>query len=121
MKCGHRRLSKREKSNGKQNYLCTRCGRQFISDHDISCTRRCRHPEQGGADTLNRAVQTRCQGCHSWMLPLIKIMLIRRIGIRDISTVLNISITKVLKALKSRKYRIQPKRTHYDCLEIDKF
>ena len=55
------------------------------------------------------------------MIPLIKIMLVRGIGIRDISTVLNISITKVLKVLKSGIYRIQPKRTHYDCLEIDEF
>ncbi|MDR1466623.1 MAG: IS1 family transposase, partial [Treponema sp.] len=25
-----------KKSNGKQNYLCTCCGHQFISDHDIT-------------------------------------------------------------------------------------
>jgi hypothetical protein len=48
-------------------------------------------------------------------------MLVRGIGIRDISVVLQISITKVLKVLKSGKYRIKPKRTHYDCLEIDEF
>jgi hypothetical protein len=44
-------------------------------------------------------------------------MLVRGIGIRDISTVLKISITKVLKALKSTK----SKKTHYDCLEKEKF
>jgi IS1 family transposase len=48
-------------------------------------------------------------------------MLVRGIGIRDISTVLKISITKVLKVLSSGAYRIQPKKTHYDCLEIDEF
>ena len=48
-------------------------------------------------------------------------MLVRGIGIRDISIVLNVSITKVLKVLRTGTYRIQPKRTHYDCLEIDEF
>jgi IS1 family transposase len=51
----------------------------------------------------------------------VKIMLVRGIGIGDISVVLNISITKVLKVLKTSKYTIKPKKTHYDCLEIDEF
>ncbi|MDR1445013.1 MAG: IS1 family transposase, partial [Treponema sp.] len=25
-----------KKSNGKQNYLCKDCGRQFISDHEMT-------------------------------------------------------------------------------------
>jgi hypothetical protein len=48
-------------------------------------------------------------------------MLVRGMDIRDISTVLKISITKVLKVLKSTVYTIKPKKTHYDCLEIDEF
>jgi hypothetical protein len=40
---------------------------------------------------------------------------------RDISVVLQISITKVLKVLKSGNYQIHPKNPHYDCLEIDEF
>jgi IS1 family transposase len=48
-------------------------------------------------------------------------MLVRGMGIRDISTVLKISITKVLKVLKSTKNKIKPQRSHYDCLEIDEF
>jgi hypothetical protein len=48
-------------------------------------------------------------------------MLVRGIGIRDISAVLQISITKVLKVLKSTKYQIKPKQTRYDCLEADEF
>jgi hypothetical protein len=48
-------------------------------------------------------------------------MLVRGIGIRDISAVLRISITKVLKALKSAHYSIKPKFSHYDCLETDGF
>jgi hypothetical protein len=52
---------------------------------------------------------------------MITIMVVRGIGIRNISTVLRISITKVLKVLKSTKYRIKPKKTPYDCLELDEF
>jgi IS1 family transposase len=52
---------------------------------------------------------------------MIKIMLVRGVGIRDIGIILQISIATVLKVLKSTKYRIKPKRTHYDCLEIDEF
>jgi hypothetical protein len=46
-------------------------------------------------------------------------MLVRGIGIRDISAVLQISITRVLKVLKSGKHRIKSKQRHYDCREID--
>jgi hypothetical protein len=52
---------------------------------------------------------------------MIKIMLVRGIGVRDISALLRISITKVLKTLTSSKYSIQPWQNHYDCLEIDEF
>jgi hypothetical protein len=48
-------------------------------------------------------------------------MLVRVIGIRDISVVLHVSITTVLKLFKSGKYPIQPKQRHYDRLEIDEF
>jgi IS1 family transposase len=62
-----------------------------------------------------------CRGCLSWVVPLIKIMLIRGTGIRDVSTVLKTSVTKVLNVLKSAVYTIKPKKTHYDCLETDEF
>jgi IS1 family transposase len=52
---------------------------------------------------------------------MVKIMLVRGIDIRDISVVLKISITKVLKVLKLTKYQIKPKQTHYDRLETDEF
>jgi IS1 family transposase len=61
------------------------------------------------------------RGCLSWIVGIVKIMLVRGIGIRDISTTLGISITKVLKVLKPTKYQIKPKLSHYDCLEIDEF
>jgi IS1 family transposase len=51
----------------------------------------------------------------------IKIMLVRGIGIRDISVILCVSSTTVLTVLKSGNYKIQPKQNHYDCLEIDEF
>jgi transposase-like protein len=85
-----------KKSNGKQKYLCKDCGRQFISNQDITY-----------------------QGCRSWVVNLIKIRFVRGIDIRHISTVLN--ITTVLKVLTSGTYRIKPKKAHYDCLEIDEF
>jgi hypothetical protein len=58
------------------------------------------------------------RGCLSRVVGLVKIMPVRGIGIRDISVVLQISITKVLKVLKSIKYQIKPKQTRCDCLEI---
>jgi IS1 family transposase len=48
-------------------------------------------------------------------------MLVRGIGIRDISVVLKVSISTVLKVLRSTKYKIKPKQNHYDRLEIDEF
>jgi transposase-like protein len=69
-----------KKYNGKQNYRCTQCGRQFIDGHEMTYRER-----------LSRVVE------------MVKIMLVRGIGIRDISAVLQIRITKVLKVLKSTK------------------
>jgi IS1 family transposase len=48
-------------------------------------------------------------------------MLVRGVGIRDISAILKISVGKVLKTLKSSKYQITPAKKHYKCLEIDEF
>jgi hypothetical protein len=48
-------------------------------------------------------------------------MLVRGTGIDDIRVVLQMSITKGLKVLKSAKYQIKPKQNHYDCLETDEF
>jgi transposase-like protein len=73
-----------KKHNGTQNYRCSCCGRQFIGDHQMTY-----------------------HGCLSWIVQMVKIMLVRGIGIRDISTVLEISITKVLKVLKSGKYEMR--------------
>jgi len=87
-----------KKSNRTQNYLCKACGKQFISD-------------------LERTYR----GTLSNIVGMIKIRLVRGVGIRDISVILKISITKVLKTLESSNYQITPAKTHYKCLEIDEF
>ncbi|MDR2407832.1 MAG: IS1 family transposase, partial [Bacteroidales bacterium] len=61
------------KSYGKQNYYCKACGRQFIGDHALHY-----------------------KGCHSGLIQKILLMLVRGIGIRDISEIEKISIKKVL-------------------------
>ena len=87
-----------KKYNGPQNYLCKICGKQFISDHEKTYV-----------------------GSISWITSMIKIMLVRGVGIRDISVILKISIKKVLKTLRSSHYEIIPKKKRYDTLEIDEF
>jgi hypothetical protein len=51
-----------------------------------------------------------------WIVSLVNIMLLR-----DINTVLRISIAKVLTVLKSGNYKIISRFSHYDCLETDEF
>jgi transposase-like protein len=87
-----------KKSNGKQNYLCKDCVRQFIPDHERAC-----------------------KGTLSWVKDMIKIMLVRGVVIRDIGIILKISAGTALKVLKSTGYRIKPKQSHYDCLETGEF
>jgi len=86
------------KSNGKQNYLCRACGRQFISDEDRVYL-----------------------GTIPALVGLVKIMLVRGCGIRDVSVILGISVHTVLKTLISISHEIKPRQNHYDCLEIDEF
>jgi IS1 family transposase len=87
-----------KKNNRTQNYLCKTCGKQFMSDIDRTY-----------------------RGTLSYITGMIKIMLVRGIGVRDISVILKISVKKVLKTLKSAKYQIKPARKYYDCLETDEF
>ena len=81
-----------KKSNRTQNYLCKACGKQFISDFERTY-----------------------YGSLSYISNSIKIMLVRGIGIRDISVILKISVWKVLKTLTSSKYQIKSTVKHYDC------
>ena len=87
-----------EKHNGPQNYLCKSCGKQFISDHERMY-----------------------RGSIVWIITVIKMMLVRGIGIRDISCILKISVGKVLKPLCSSRYEIKRQKKHYDTLEVDEF
>ena len=87
-----------KKSSKKQNYFCKDCGRQFIGDHALSY-----------------------KGCHSSLIQRILLMLVRGIGIRDISIIENISINKVLSVLVNFNRIITPKQQHYDNLEVDEF
>jgi hypothetical protein len=48
-------------------------------------------------------------------------MIVRGIDIRDTGTVLNVSVTKILKVLESSEHKIQPIKTRYDSLETDEF
>ena len=86
------------KRNGSQNYLCKRCRKQFVSDHEKIY-----------------------RGSLSWIPDAIKIMSVRGNGVRDISTILAVSIQKVLQVLCSLRYQVQPKRKHCDCPETDEF
>ena len=48
-------------------------------------------------------------------------MLVRGVGLRDVSEIENVSIGKVVSVLTKSNYVIRPKQTHYDSLEIDEF
>jgi IS1 family transposase/transposase-like protein len=87
-----------KKPNQKQNYLCKDCSRQFIGNHALSY-----------------------KGCHSQLIQKILLMLVRGIGIRDISIIEGISIKKVLSVLVNSNRKITPKQSHYDQLEVDEF
>ena len=89
-----------KKPNGKQNYLCKneKCGRQFIGNHNLTY-----------------------KGCHSCINQKIKLMLVRGVGIRDISEIEKVSIRKVLTVLAKFDYSIVPKKKHYNNIEVDEF
>ena len=48
-------------------------------------------------------------------------MLVRGIGIRDVSEIEQISIREVLSVLVKSVYILQPKQSHYEYLEVDEF
>ena len=86
------------KKNGKQNYLCKSCNRQFLLPHDLSYL-----------------------GCLPNLNSKIELMLVRGVGIRDIAEIESISTGKVLSVLVKSDKKITPKLQHYDYLEIDEF
>ncbi len=86
------------KVDGKQNYQCKICKRQFIGDHALSY-----------------------QGCHSGIKTKILHLMARGSGVRDIAEVERVSIGKVLRTLSQSKYQIQAQQSHYETLEVDEF
>ncbi|MDR1097388.1 MAG: hypothetical protein LBL57_04580 [Tannerella sp.] len=86
------------KSYGMQNYLCRKCGRQFIGDYAL-----------------------KYKGCHSSLIQKILLMPVRGTGIRDVAEIENISIKKVLSVPVHSRHMIRPGRQYYDCLEVDEF
>ncbi|MBO2871485.1 IS1 family transposase, partial [Acinetobacter baumannii] len=86
------------KVDGKQNYQCKDCKRQFIGDHALSYL-----------------------GCKSGITRKILQLMVRGSGIRDIAEVERISIGKVLRTLTESTYEIQPQQSHYESLEVDEF
>ena len=83
---------------GKQNYQCKDCKRQFIGDHALTY-----------------------QGCNSQIEDKIRLMTVRGCGIRDIAVMISISIGKVLSTISSSVYKIAPKKSYYERLEVDEF
>ncbi len=65
------------------------CHRQFIGDHALCY-----------------------KDCHSSIIRRILLMLVRGIGIRDVSEIEGISIRKVLSVLIKSSYVLKPKHTH---------
>ena len=87
-----------KKSYQVQNYLCKDCNRQFIGDHAL-----------------------KYNGCHSKLYHKIELMLVRNVGIRDITEIENISTNTVLSILTKSDKTITPKQKYYDVLEVDEF
>ena len=57
--------------------------------------------------------------CNSGITGKILHLMVRGSGVRDITEVERISIGKVLRTLSESIYQIQPKQSHYECLEVD--
>jgi transposase-like protein len=87
-----------KKASKKQNYFCNECGRQFIGNHALTY-----------------------KGCHSDLTCKILLMLVRGLGIRDVSEIEKISIKKVLSVLVNSNHILKPKQSHYEKLEVDEF
>lgn len=90
--CSGTEIVKNGKKKSKiQNYLCKDCNRQFIGDHALTY-----------------------KGCHSGLYHKIELMLVRNVGIRDISEIENVSICTVLSVLIKSNKIITPKQNHYE-------
>jgi len=48
-------------------------------------------------------------------------MLVRGLGVREVSEIERISVKKVLSVLVNSNHTLKPKQNHYDSLELDEF
>lgn len=87
-----------KKSNGKQNFKCKNCGKQFQYEYVY-------------------------KGCDVGVRHLIISMLLRNCGIRDIAVILKVSTQLVLKllVLEGHKCEIIPQQRSYKSVQIDEF
>ena len=91
--CPSAKIKKNGKKScaGKQNYYCKDCRKQFTGDHAQSC-----------------------KGCFSQVANKILLMLVRGMGIRNVSEIEGIGIKKVLSALVNSNRMIVPEKSHYE-------
>ncbi|MCS6796801.1 MAG: IS1 family transposase [Raineya sp.] len=85
-----------KKSNGQQNYECKSCGKQFQAQYFYNAS--------------NPAIQE-----------LVKRMLLRGSGIRDIAKVLLVSVGAVLRLIVrwGKEMQVKPRKKHYKRVQID--
>ena len=61
------------------------------------------------------------KGCHSDLNHKIELMIVRGVGIRNIAEIERISIKNVLSILTKSSKVFEPKKLHYDELEVNEF
>ena len=91
LSCGEASSGIGSKHDGKQNYLCRDCYRQFVDDHNLT------YP-----------------GCHSGIDQTILKMRVHNCGIRDISEITGRSRDKVQKALKISQHHVISEKAAYE-------
>jgi IS1 family transposase/transposase-like protein len=97
--CGSKSIKRNgKKSNGKQNYYCKDCKKQFIADHE--------RIYKGSSQAVTDKV---------------RLMMCRGVGVRDIAEIEGISIWKVPRILVTAVVHLIPQKRHYERLEADEF
>ena len=86
------------KVDGKQNYQCKDCQRQFIDES-----------------------QLKYKGCQSHIEAKIRLMLVRGCSIADIVVIEKVSKYKVLSVLVKSAHQIKPKKRYYRRIQVDEF
>jgi transposase-like protein len=87
-----------KKRNGKQNYFCKDCHRQFLGESHYS--------QQGRKTEVLKEI---CKA------------VARGAGIRDIRATFSVCFDTIYRIINSLKYDHVPRKKHYHILEIDEF